>query len=65
MAAFAAASAPGLVAGPMLMRLAAARGPAWASGTWPLRLAGAALVAGSAWALGHGLWLRALAWCVS
>lgn len=65
MAAFAAASAPGLAAGPLLMRLAGARGPAWASGTWPLRLAGAALAAGSAWALGHGLWTRALAWCVS
>lgn len=65
MAAFAAASAPALAAGPWLMRWAGARGGAWAAGAWPLRLAGAALVAGSAWALGHGLWSRVLAWCVS
>jgi hypothetical protein len=65
MAAFAAASAPGLVAGPLLMRWAGARGGAWAAGAWPLRLAGLALVAGSGWALGHGLWAQVLAWCTT
>ena len=31
----------------------------------PLRLAGAMLALGSAWALGHGLWLRIAAWCIA
>ena len=37
---------------------AAAGGPSTA-----VRWAGAALVAASTWALGHGLWLRVAAWC--
>jgi len=33
------------------------------SGRWGVRLAGAALVTASAWALGHGLWDTIAAWC--
>jgi sulfite exporter TauE/SafE len=33
------------------------------SGRWGVRLAGAALVVASAWALGHGLWDTVAAWC--
>lgn len=66
MGAFALASSPGLVVGPLLLRrLAGPRGETWAAGAWPLRLAGLALVAGSAWALGHGLWERVAAWCAT
>ena len=37
----------------------------WAVGTprTAVRWAGAALAAASAWALGHGLWMRVAAWC--
>ena len=66
MAAFALASSPGLLVGPVLLRrLAGPRGETLAAGTWPLRLAGFALVAASGWALGHGLWQRVGAWCAT
>jgi hypothetical protein len=32
--------------------------------TWVIRLSGAALAA-SAWALGHDLWMRVAAYCIS
>ena len=79
MAGFAGASAAGLVLGPALWwRLTAGRlrgaaagaptGPAGAaalSATTAVRWAGATLAAASAWALGHGLWIRLAAWCFS
>jgi sulfite exporter TauE/SafE len=59
MAAFAGASMPALVAAPwLLQRLRAARAEALA-----VRAAGALLVAGSGWALGHGLWRQVALWC--
>ena len=33
------------------------------AGRWGVRLAGAGLIAASAWALGHGLWPAFAAWC--
>ncbi len=63
MAAFAMASAGGLHAAPWLMGRAASSGPR--SIAWAVRLAGLALVAGSAWALGHDLWGRVLAYCAT
>lgn len=57
MAAFALASAAGLVFGPALWWRSAG------AGTVAVRLAGAMLALASAWALGHGLWLRFAAWC--
>lgn len=67
MAGFAAASAAGLVLGPALWwRIAGPRGAGLAvSPAAAVRLAGAALALASAWALGHGLWMRVIAWCVS
>lgn len=56
---FGASSAIGLVFGPALWwRLGSDRSAAWA-----VRLAGLMLAAASAWALGHGLWMRFAAWC--
>jgi len=68
MAGFAAASAAGLVLGPALWwRLAGGRAAAGLalSPALAVRLAGAALALASAWALGHGLWMRVIAWCLS
>jgi uncharacterized protein len=67
MGGFAAASAAGLVLGPALWwRLSGGRGGALAaSPAVAVRCAGAALALASAWALGHGLWMRAIAWCLS
>lgn len=60
MAVFALASSPGLVFAPVALRRLVAR----RDGTlWAPRLAGLMLVAGSAWALGHGLWAQVVAWC--
>ena len=68
MAGFAVASGAGLVLGPALWwRLAGNGGVAaavWLSPARAVRLAGAALALASAWALGHGLWVRVLAWCL-
>ena len=61
MALFALGSGVSLMAGPWLwLRL---RGPG--SGQWAVRLAGAALLASSAWALWMGLVHDAAPWCVS
>ena len=61
MALFALGSGLSLMAGPWLwLRL---RGPG--SGQWAVRLAGAALLASSAWALWMGLVHDAAPWCVS
>lgn len=58
MATFAVASGAGLHFGSTLLRRARA-----ASGSWGVRAAGVALVAASAWALGHGLWHEVAAYC--
>ena len=68
MAAFATASAGGLLLGPAIWwRLAGPGQGGGAAGvlsaTAAVRLAGLALSLASAWALGHGLWQRVAAWC--
>jgi sulfite exporter TauE/SafE len=63
MAAFAMASAGGLQAAPWLARRMSQSGPA--SIAWAVRLAGAALALGSAWALGHDVWGRVLDYCTT
>lgn len=66
MAVFAASSALGLVLGPALWwRLSGGAANRWISPLLAVRLAGVALALASAWALGHGLWLRVAAWCFS
>lgn len=60
MAAFALASSPALWLGPALLQRFVRTG---SDGTLALRTAGALVAAGSAWALGHGLWERVAAWC--
>lgn len=70
MAAFAVTSAAGLVIGPALWARWAGGGAGGSavSADWAVRavrLAGLALVGASAWALGHGVWMRAAAWCFS
>jgi sulfite exporter TauE/SafE len=58
MAVFALASGTVLQLGATLGRRLGQR-----SGRWGVRLAGAALIAASVWALGHGLWDTVAAWC--
>jgi sulfite exporter TauE/SafE len=62
MAAFAATSSLGLGALPALW---ARRMSNTSASAWAARLAGAALVATSAWALGEGLWQRVAALCLT
>lgn len=64
MATFALASSAGLWAAPALWwRLTGRSTASMQAATWPIRLAGAALAGASAWALGHGLWQRIVAFC--
>ncbi len=66
MAAFALASSPALWLAPMVMRrvrTGQGRGAVWAGAAVPTRAAGALIALGSAWALGHGLWMRVAVWC--
>ena len=67
MAAFALGSSAGLVAGPALWWRVTGRRPALTrqAPAWALRVAGAALAAAAAYALGHGLWERVAAYCLS
>jgi sulfite exporter TauE/SafE len=70
MAAFAIGSMPALAAAPWAWaRWQAVRGgravPAARAAAWGYRVAGAALVLGSGWALSHGLWQRFAAWCAA
>ena len=59
MAAFSLGSMPALLAAPLVLnRLTDTRAKAFA-----VRVAGALLAGSSAWALGHGVWERVLAWC--
>ena len=66
MAGFAAASAAGLGLAPWAFaRLAGSCAGALQASAWAVRLAGAALAAASAWALGHDLFHRVVAYCLS
>jgi uncharacterized protein len=66
MAGFAAASALGLSLAPWAFaRLAGAGGADLQVNVWAVRLAGAALAGASAWALGHDLIHRVVAYCLS
>lgn len=58
MAAFALASAPGLLLGPWIWRRLLSGGDADVRERWIMRLAGLLIMAASGWALGHGLWER-------
>jgi sulfite exporter TauE/SafE len=61
MAAFSLGSLPALAAAPLVLgRLTGTRAKAAA-----VRIAGALLAGSSAWALGHGVWERVLAWCAA
>jgi sulfite exporter TauE/SafE len=60
MAVFALASAPGLIALPLWLQRGGRGAPAWS-----LRAAGALLAAASLFALGHGLWQRIAAYCLT
>ncbi|QPF73293.1 sulfite exporter TauE/SafE family protein [Roseateles sp. DAIF2] len=57
MGAFGAASAPGLLLAPVLLRRGAG------GMRWAVRLAGLCLAAASVWALGHGVWQQVADWC--
>lgn len=68
MAVFALASSLALGAVPaLLLRWMGRRDAAAQAGllSWVARLSGAALAAASAWALGHDLWMRVAAYCIS
>lgn len=71
MGGFAVASSMGLLAGPALWArwLGAGAGTAAtrlaAGATLPVRLGGGVLAAASTWALGHDLFVRFAAWCIS
>ncbi|MCU0966605.1 MAG: sulfite exporter TauE/SafE family protein [Burkholderiaceae bacterium] len=66
MAGFAAASAAGLGLAPWAFaRLAGSGAGTLQASVWAVRVAGAALAAASAWALGHDLFRRVAAYCLS
>lgn len=73
MGVFALVSSPALWVGPALWQRWRALHPSPGGSAaaraeraeWPVRLAGALIAAGSAWALGHGLWARFVAWCAT
>jgi uncharacterized protein len=61
MAGFALTSSVGLVLAPTLWRWLRQQGAGWERAL--VRVAGALLAAGAAFALGHGLWAPFAAWC--
>ena len=63
MAGFALTSAAGLWAAPWVWNRAMAGGGAASGERWAVRAAGALLLAGSSWALGHGVWQQVAAFC--
>jgi len=66
MAGFAAVSAAGLTLAPWAFaRLTGGAANALQVNAWAVRLAGAALAAASAWAMGHDLFHRVVAYCLS
>jgi hypothetical protein len=65
MAGFGLASAAGLTLAPWAFaRLSDGRAGALHVNAWAVRVAGAALAAASAWALGHDLFKRVVAYCL-
>lgn len=65
MGAFAIGTSVGLWLGPSLWWRVGAPGAGWLAGGGAIRLAGLGLAAASAWALGHDLGARVLAYCLS
>jgi sulfite exporter TauE/SafE len=66
MAGFAAVSAAGLGLAPwVLARLGGTGAVAAQASAWAVRIAGATLAIASAWAMGHDLWLRVVAYCLA
>jgi len=63
MAAFAVASAPGLLLAPWVWQKLSRRRDAAAIERWAIRAAGLLLAAASGWALTHGVWDRFAAYC--
>lgn len=63
MAAFALTSAAGLVLTPWIWQQLGRSGAAFAE-RWAVRAAGALLAAAALWALGHGLWMQVIAYCL-
>jgi hypothetical protein len=63
MAAFAATSAAGLMAGPWVWRRLGTGPRGAAAEVWLVRLAGLLLIGGSGFALGRGLWHQVAAYC--
>lgn len=64
MAAFAVGTSVGLWLGPALWWRVGAPGAGWLAGGGAVRLAGFGLAAASAWALGHDLGARVIAYCL-
>lgn len=63
---FAVASSIGLVAGRAAWQRSVKGRPLFGvDPTWLVRFGGLTLAGASAWALGHGLWMRVLAWCLA
>lgn len=66
MAGFAAVSAAGLGLAPWLLaRLGGNAATAAQASAWAVRIAGATLAIASAWAMGHDLWMRVIAYCLA
>ena len=63
MAAFAVASAPGLLLAPWIWQKLSRHGDAATRERWAIRAAGGMLAAASGWTLTHGLWERFAAYC--
>ena len=63
MAAFAIASAGGLLLAPWIWQRVGRAGAAGAE-RWTARAAGLLLACTSLWALGHGLWIRVIEYCL-
>lgn len=65
MAAFAVASAPGLLLAPWLWQRMSGSGDAALRERWAVRAAGGLLAAASGWVLTHGLWHQVVAFCAT
>jgi uncharacterized protein len=65
MFAFAVTSAAGLTIGPWLWLRLGGAGSAALAGSWATRAAGALLAGVSAWALGHDLIYKVIAYCAT
>lgn len=65
MVAFASTSAAGLLTGQAVWMRVAGGLSSQTLSRWMVRIGGLALSGASAWALGHGLWMRVWAWCTN